>query len=224
MDIIKHGKTGFLVPEKNGQHHLLQNGAIMHVLKQPVVMALLVVCFLAQMSHGPYYTFFSIYLKAHNYDSSTIGWLWALGVIAEVLVFLIMYRLMPKFGPRNLLLVALLLTAFRWFLIGHYIEDLPVILFAQVLHAASFGLYHAVSIELFHRLFKGKHQGRGQALYSSVSFGAGGAVGSYVSGLLWDSTSPILIFNLAATASLIAFVISWKFIHLPAKAQHNADK
>jgi PPP family 3-phenylpropionic acid transporter len=214
--------SSFLVPEKNGHRQLQQEGAIIHVLRQPVVVALLLVCFLAQMSHGPYYTFFSIYLKQHAYDSSTIGWLWALGVIAEVLVFLAMHRLMPRFGPRNLLMSALALTALRWYLIGHFIDSLAVVLFAQVLHAASFGLYHAVSIELFHRLFRGKHQGRGQALYSSVSFGAGGALGSYLSGLFWDSTSPQMIFNLAALAALMAFFISWRFIRL-AGDQRLAD-
>ncbi|TNF34373.1 MAG: MFS transporter [Gammaproteobacteria bacterium] len=206
--------SSFLVPEKEGHAHIHQNGAIVQVLKQPVVMALLLVCFLAQMSHGSYYTFFSIYLKQHAYDSATIGGLWALGVTAEVMVFLYMYRLMPIHGPRTLLLIALLLTALRWVLIGHFIEHLGVLLFAQLLHAASFGLYHAVSIELFHRLFRGKHQGRGQALYSSISFGAGGAVGSYLSGVLWDQTSAANIFNLSALAAAIAFVIAWRFIRL----------
>ena len=206
--------SSFTVPEKNGQHHSQESSAIIHVLKQPVVIALLLVCFLAQMSHGPYYTFYSIYLKQHAYNSTTIGWLWALGVIAEVLVFLAMHRLMPRFGPRHLLMIALLLTALRWYLIGHFIETFAVVLFAQVLHAASFGLYHAVSIELFHRLFRGRHQGRGQALYSSISFGAGGAVGSYLSGLVWDASSPQFIFNMAALAALLGFLISWRFIRL----------
>ena len=107
-----------------------------------------------------------------------------------------------------------MLTALRWVLIGHFIDHLAVLLFAQLLHAASFGLYHAVSIELFHRLFKGKHQGRGQALYSSISFGAGGAVGSYASGLMWDQASAATIFNLAAATAAIAFVIAWRFIRL----------
>lgn len=179
------------------------------------MIALLLVCFLAQMSHGPYYTFYSIFLKQHNYDSATLGWLWALGVIAEIIVFLYMHRLMPRFGARHLLLVALLLTSLRWYLIGHFVDNFSVILFSQLLHAASFGLYHAVSIEMFHRLFKGRYQGRGQALYSSMSFGAGGAVGSYVSGLYWDQLDATYIFNVAALVALGAFLIAWKYIQFP---------
>ena len=177
-----------------------------------MVIAILLVCFLVQMSHGPYYTFYSIFLKQQGYDSGTLGWLWALGVVAEIIVFLYMHRLMPKYGPRILLIIALLLTALRWYLIGHFVDVFTIILFAQLLHAASFGLYHAVSIELFHRLFKGKLQGRGQALYSSISFGAGGAAGSYVSGMLWDQVSPAFIFNLAALAAVLAFLIAWRFV------------
>lgn len=206
--------SSFLVPQSNGQKHITLHTGIFSVIRQPTVIALLLVCFLAQMSHGPYYTFYSIYLKQYSYGSSLIGWMWALGVIAEIIVFLYMYRLMPKFGPRRLLMVALLLTALRWYLIGHYVDYWPVILGAQLLHAASFGLYHAVAIELFHRLFKGKLQGRGQALYSSISFGAGGAVGSYLSGLFWDQYSPVSIFNMAALVALLGFVISWRFIRL----------
>jgi PPP family 3-phenylpropionic acid transporter len=201
----------FLVPEA-ANHQPAQQGHIFDVLKQPVVIALLLVSFLAQMSHGPYYTFYSIFLKQQGYESSTLGWLWALGVIAEIIVFLYMHKLMPLFGARKLLMLALLLTALRWLLIGYFVDVFGLILLAQLLHAASFGLYHAVSIDLFHRLFKGRYQGRGQALYSSVSFGAGGAVGSFVSGLLWDRISPEFIFTLAAASALLAFFISWRFI------------
>ena len=222
--------SSFLVSQSKSQPLVTEPLGMFSVIRRPTVIALLLVCFLAQMSHGPYYTFYSIYLKQHGYDSSTIGGFWALGVVAEIIVFLYMQRLMPRFGPRRLLMVALLLTALRWYMIGHYVDLWQLILLAQLLHAASFGLYHAVAIELFHRLFKGKLQGRGQALYSSISFGAGGAVGSYISGLLWDQQSPVFIFNMAALVALLGFFISWRFIRLDAeteiqkKTQMNANK
>ena len=206
--------SSFLVSQSKSQPQVTEPLGMFSVIRRPTVIALLLVCFLAQMSHGPYYTFYSIYLKQHGYDSSTIGGFWALGVVAEIIVFLYMQRLMPRFGPRRLLMAALLLTALRWYMIGHYVDLWQLILLAQLLHAASFGLYHAVAIELFHRLFKGKLQGRGQALYSSISFGAGGAVGSYISGLLWDQQSPVFIFNMAALVALLGFFISWRFIRI----------
>lgn len=201
----------FLVEDAPQKHPHVEHVSIIKVLKQPHVIALLVICFLMQMSHGPYYTFYSIYLKEFNYSSNTLGWLWALGVIAEIILFMFMHKLMPKYSPRVLLMIALLLTTLRWLLIGHYIDTLWIVIFAQCLHAASFGLYHAVGIELFHRNFKGKLQGRGQALYSAVSFGAGGAVGTLISGVYWDEYAAEVIFNAAALAAFISFLVVLKF-------------
>jgi L-ectoine synthase len=79
-------------------------GPIAGVLRQPHIWSFLLVCFLMLASHGPYYTFFSIYLQDHGYSGLAIGSLWALGVVAEVGVFLVMHRLLPRFGARRLLL------------------------------------------------------------------------------------------------------------------------
>lgn len=204
--------AGMLVPERLSVVHEEQ-GSIWHVIRRPVVLAFLLVCFLMQMSHGPYYTFYSIYLEEQGYSRSLIGLLWAIGVMAEIVVFLLMFRLLPAFGARRLLLVTLLLTVLRWLLIGFFVDDLAVLFLAQLFHAFSFGMLHAVSISLVHRFFLGRHQGRGQALYASLSFGAGGAFGSLLSGLLWDRISHALMFSLAAGAALVAFVIVWRFIH-----------
>ena len=130
---------------------------------------------------------------------------------------LFMHRLMPKYGPRFLLMMALLLTSVRWLMIGFFVENLNIIILAQCLHAASFGLYHAVAIELFHRNFKGKLQGRGQAIYSAVSFGAGGAIGALISGAYWEVYSPQIIFSVAALVSFIALLIALKFTRLDEK-------
>ena len=202
--------SSYLVSDAPQKKMHIKQGAISKVLKQPHVIALLIVCFLMQMSHGPYYTFYSIYLKQFNYSSSTLGWLWALGVIAEIILFMFMHKLMPRYGLGLLLKIALLLTGLRWLLIGTFIENLPTVIFAQCLHAASFGLYHAVAIELFHRNFQGKLQGRGQALYSAISFGAGGAVGTLISGAFWEAYSPLVIFNGAAITAFLALLVAYK--------------
>lgn len=201
-----------MVPEKAAQHLTLNHEPFLKVLLQPKVAALLLICFLVQVSHGPYYTFYSIYLEEAGYQRSVIGLLWALGVLAEVGIFLLMHKLVPRYGLRLLLLVSLLLTGLRWVLIGFFVNSPTIIVLAQLFHAASFGIYHAVTIQLIHRYFTGKNQGRGQALYSSVSFGAGGAVGAFYSGLTWDVLGETWSFLIAATVSLLAMFIAWRWI------------
>jgi len=205
--------VSLIVPEcLQAQHE--EQLHIMSVVRQPAVLAFLAVCFLMVFSHGPYYTFYSIYLEDHGYSRRFIGLFWAVGVIAEVIIFLLMHRILPVLGARVLLLLTLLLTALRWLMIGFYPDDTSVLFFAQLLHAFSFGVFHAVSILLVHQFFKGKHQGRGQALYASLSFGAGGATGSLVSGLLWDRIDHSSLFALAAMAALLAWLVVWRFIRV----------
>ncbi|UCC56591.1 MAG: MFS transporter [Gammaproteobacteria bacterium] len=201
--------SSLMVPESEAGHLRLDQQPLRKVLGRPIVVALLGVCFLMQASHGPYYAFFTINLEDFGYTRSRIGQLWALGVIAEIVVFLLMPRLLPRYGARILMLTATGLTAIRWLLIATFAANPAVIVFAQTLHAASFGLYHAVAIYLVHRLFTGSHQGRGQALYSSISFGAGGAIGSLVSGYLWTGITPESMFLLAAVASLCALGVAY---------------
>jgi PPP family 3-phenylpropionic acid transporter len=149
-------------------------------------------------------------MAGHGYSETLIGELWALGVVAEIGVFLKMRSWLPRYGARRLLLSATALTALRWLLLAGFVDRLWVMILAQTLHAASFGLYHAVSIHLFHQLFRGRLQGRGQALYSSVSFGAGGAAGSVAAGYLWQGAGAGWMYLAAAAAALLALGVAWR--------------
>jgi PPP family 3-phenylpropionic acid transporter len=177
-------------------------------LRHPTVIALLLACFLLQASHGAYYSFFSIYMAEHGYSSGAIGGLWALGVMAEVGVFMRMSRWLPRFGSRALLLTALILAAVRWLLIAVVPEQLSLMLLAQLLHAASFGLSHAAAMDMVYRLFPGRLQGRGQALYSSLSFGLGGAVGSLLSGYAWSAVGSQWCFVAAAVIAVVGALVA----------------
>ena len=196
--------AAFLVPSDAGHHQAKASHGIVRILRRPEVIGLLLASFLMQLSHGPYYTFYSIYLQSADYGRGFIGVLWGLGVLAEVVLFIVMHRVFNDFGLRFLMLASLLLTTIRWLLIAYFVDYIAVLVVAQLLHAASFGLYHAVAMQLIHHHFVGNHQVRGQSLYSSISFGVGGGVGSYISGGLWDSHGATVVFSLAALASMLA--------------------
>ena len=155
--------------------------------------------FLLQFSHGPYYTFLSVYLEMHGYSRGQTGLLWSLGVVAEVVLFLVMHRLLARFTLRQILLASLALTALRWLLIGAWVDVLPLLIFAQCLHAASFASYHAAAVELVRTLFAGGNEGQGMALYSGISYGAGAASGALVSGLrVRETLLPLLLLPVLA--------------------------
>ncbi|WP_458576256.1 MFS transporter [Aliamphritea spongicola] len=85
-------------------------------------------------------------------------------------------------------------------------------LFAQCLHAVTFGALHAVGIALVHQYFTPASHGQGQALFSSLGFGVGGALGAFISGLLWESVGSEMTFMLAAGSVALAVVMAWIWI------------
>ena len=207
--------NGLLVPERRVSPVVGKLPSLGRVLRQPVVLVFFTACFFNQAAHGAYYGFFSLYLEMLHYSRDWIGLLWGLGVLAEVGMFLVMHRLLPRFGARRLLLTALALAVLRWWLIGHFARELPLLLFAQSLHAFSFGMFHAVAIHLIHQFFPGTLQGRGQALYSSLTFGAGNALGSLTAGYLWQGMGPVAMYDLAMVLGALGWLIAWWGLRLP---------
>ena len=194
------------VKKKSGERK-----SILAILSRPYILLFFLVCLLLQASHGPYYAFFSIYLEENHYSRTFIGQLWALGVLAEVIIFMVMHRLLPMMGATKLISIALALTALRWGLIGHYVDSSAIVFFAQILHAASFGVFHAAAIHLVNEFFPDNTQGRGQAMYSSVSFGLGGAIGAFYSGMTWDSLGATMSYDIAVVIAIMALLFSLIF-------------
>lgn len=172
-------------------------------LRSPGVLAFYACVALMQMSHGPYYTFLTLHLENLGYSRGMIGLLWALGVVAEVLMFMAMRRILSRFSVRRVLVASFLLAALRWLLLGSFAEFLWVLLFAQLLHAATFGSFHAAAIQFVQRSFGARQQGQGQALYAALA-GTGGALGALYSGYSWNQLGPTLTFSIASLAALAA--------------------
>ncbi|THF66850.1 MFS transporter [Pseudothauera nasutitermitis] len=182
-------------------------------LRRPEVRALLGACFFMSAAHGALYVFYSIYLVDYGYGKALVGWMWTLGVVAEIAVFLFMPRLLRRFTLRAILLFAFAAAVLRFVLIGWGVGSLPVLVFAQLLHGATFGAYHGAAIAAVNLWFPGKLQSRGQALYGSVSFGAGGMLGGLSSGLTWDGIGPAWTYtmgSLFALAGLLWLVYGWR--------------
>ena len=156
--------------------------------------------FLMQVSFGPFYNFFTIYEKEHGLGYTTISYLWTFGVVAEI--FMLYFQ-----GPllkRDLLKILQLcsgITAFRWLLLHFFPTNLPILYFAQSLHAFSFALYYTAAISYLFAIYKNKTLA--QQFFGGISFGLGGMVGSFLAGLFYGE----YLFLYAATVALLATLV-----------------
>ncbi|TDR82108.1 MFS transporter [Paludibacterium purpuratum] len=179
-------------------------------LRQPPVAALFACCFLMAFAFGPYYTFYSIGLRQAGFDKSAIGWLWAVGVMAEIGVFWFMPRIMGAIALERLMLLSLVAAVLRFSLMALAIGNPLLAVLSQALHAPTFAIHHAASIGLIHRHFAEQHHAKGQGLYIIFSFGIGGSLGGLLSGVLWTHGGVPLVFSLSACAALIGVGVCWR--------------
>ncbi|MES2818911.1 MAG: MFS transporter [Pseudomonadota bacterium] len=197
--------SSYWVPnaEPEARPEALDAGGFLRQLRRPGVLAFYLSVGLMQVSNGPYYTFLTLHLETLGYSRGMIGMLWALGVVAEILLFLVMARVLARFSLRGVLLASFLITAVRWLMLGNLAEHLWVLLIAQLMHAATFGAFHAAAIHFVQRSFGPRQQGQGQALYATLA-GAGGALGALYAGYSWTALGPGLTFAIASVAVLLA--------------------
>jgi PPP family 3-phenylpropionic acid transporter len=204
------------IPDATPGAHASDQLPIWDIIRKPAVVALVVASGLMAAAHAPYYTFYSIHLVNHGYSTGLAGWLWALGVLCEIGIFVWMPHLYRAFTLRQILIASFALGIVRFLLIGWGAASLLLLLLAQVLHAATFGSFHAAAIGVVHRLFRGRHQARGQAIYGSLSFGVGGALGGFASGYGWDYLGAGITYSLAAACALAGMLILWWKLRLDA--------
>jgi MFS transporter, PPP family, 3-phenylpropionic acid transporter len=195
------------IPPTEVLAHHTDSQPVKQIMLQPRVLALFGACFLMSVAHGAYYTFYSIYLVDHGYTKSAVGGLWALGVICEIGVFFVMPWLVRRFGYTRILLISFSAAVLRFMLIGWCVDFLLLLLIAQVLHAATFGAYHAASMGLVHEFFQGRHQSKGQAMFGSFTYGAGGMLGGLASGLIWQHYGASVLYSCSAGVALLGLLL-----------------
>lgn len=188
-------------------HPARQRARLAPVLLRPVVVVFFASAFLMQASHGAYYAFFSIFMKDAGYSPFTIGLLWSLGVVAEMLTLIGASWLLRRLGVSGLITLCLALAFVRW--LSYAGSDwLPVLLGAQVLHAFTFGAFHVAAVTGTHRLFPESLRASGQSIYSGVTFGAGSVVGFVVAGRLYEEWGGATLFQASAWVALAAALLS----------------
>lgn len=177
--------------------------SVLVLLRRREVIAFFISTFLMIAAHASLYVFYSLYLAQIGYSNTVIGLMWSLGVIVEIVFFFYQAPIFRRFGVRRLMLASLLIAVVRFLMIGYGAESLALLLLAQVLHAATFGAHHSASIATLQRWFSGPLQARGQALFTSISYGLGGTLGGLGLGALWDAFGPRSVYLMAALLSLL---------------------
>jgi MFS transporter, PPP family, 3-phenylpropionic acid transporter len=165
--------------------------------------------FCMAVAHGALYAFLTLHLQALGYGGTAIGALWMLGVLAEIAVFLYLPQLFRRHALSTLLVASAACAVVRFLAIGWAAQWLALVVAAQVLHAATFGSFHAAAVASVARVFPPHAQAFGQTLFSSIGYGAGAAAGTLLAGWAWEASGAGLAFSLSAGAALAGLLFAY---------------
>jgi PPP family 3-phenylpropionic acid transporter len=153
------------------------------LLRDRGFLSVLAAASLIQASHAVYYGFSSLQWRSEGFDGRTIAALWAIGVVAEIVLFALSGRL--TLSPVGLLTLGAAGALVRW---GIMMLDPPAALlpFLQILHALSFGTTHLGALT-----YVARRAGEGQAAtaqgHLAIALSAVMAAASALSGPLYAS-------------------------------------
>jgi MFS transporter, PPP family, 3-phenylpropionic acid transporter len=161
-----------------------------------------------QASHQVYYGFGSLYWRSLGFSQATIGWLWAEGVVAEMLLFWQGRRLLLRLGPVGLMALGGLAGVIRWGLTG-LIVSLPAVAALQLLHALTFGASFLGAMHFLSRAVPPAAAASAQTMYAAVSSGFGGGLVMIAAGALYAAYGGYAYLFMAAV-SAAGLVGTWR--------------
>lgn len=169
----------------------------------PVIKFLLLVA-LIQGSHAAYYSFSSIYWKSAGHSEELIGYLWSLGVVAEVAVFALSKRLFSGWSLRALFVAAAIGVIARW---GLMASTTAIIALAaiQLLHGVTFAMAHIAAIQYIQHAPQNKMVAL-QALYNAIPLGAFIALMTTLSGWGYENWGANVFWAMALMGVLALFI------------------
>ncbi len=176
------------------------------VLRRSDVRAFFVTALLMQVGFGPFYVVYTLHLADHGYSGGVIGLLWGLGVVAEIILFIYMGPFFRRWRTDTILLTCLAVTALRWVVVAMLPDSLLAMLLSQVIHALSFGAFHAACMHRIVEFFPGRLGAHGQGIMFGFSSGIGGVLGALMAGGLWQLGGGQAAFLAAAAVCLLAFI------------------
>jgi len=156
---------------------------------------------LLQISFGGFYNFFTIYNLNHGISKEYIGWLWAIGVIAEIGIFLIGHRFLKKLSPIKWIKISVFLTSLRWLMVYLFAGNIYLIALSQIIHAFSFAIFHTSALLYISKKYENKTLA--QQFYAGIGYGLAAFLGSIISGILFSDK----LFLYESIIALLGFLV-----------------
>lgn len=197
--------AAWLLPDPRTPPATAARTPLRDLARQPGFLPMVSAATLIAVSHAAYYSFATLHWRAAGHTDAFIGFLWAEGVIAEIILFAFGATLVRRFGPERLIVLGGLAAALRWAAFG-FISDPAILIAFQLLHALTFGAMHLGIIHYIAAHTPPEHSASAQGFFYMVH-GLGMTLATAGAGYLYGA-KPAAAFSAMAVLALIGALIS----------------
>lgn len=195
-----------------------ERAGVVAFLRRPGVAWFLLASVLLHLAHAAYDVTFSLHLRDLQLPDGWLGPAWAIGVLAEVLLFSRSGRMADAIGAEGLLIAGALGGAARWAILAQ-VRDPMLLVALQPLHALSFGCLWLGATGVVAARAPAGHLASAQGAFSGIS-----AVGHAAGMLLWSAVhlrhGGRAVFGGAAAVAVAAAIPAWLASRSRAVAAH----
>ena len=200
-----------LLPDLQKEKAPPKNYTGLRLLTKPIFILFLAGTGLVQGSHAAFYGFSTLHWVSLGWSNTHVGFFWAEGVVAEVILFAFSGFLLRKFGIFTLFFIGALAAMARWVGTG-LATDLLTISILQISHALTFAATHLAAVHFVRQVAPEGTANTAQSLYSAIGLGLSSAILMSISGFVFQSSPAGAFYCMALSAAtgLTILCILWK--------------
>ena len=162
---------------------------------------------LDQGSHAFYYSYGGLHWRQLGYSGTLIGFIWPLGILAEIALMSFSLRVFRALGSVRLLVLGGLGCLLRWTILA-FDPPLEFVVLAQFLHGATFAMAHLGAMYFILKAVPPRLAATAQSLYAVSSSGIAMGFATLASGPLYAAyggRTYLLMSAMGLFAALFAF-------------------
>ena len=164
-----------------------------------------ILIFSSRFSMAAFYTYLPLYLT-ESMLWNAVGLMFALGALSEIPFILFSRKLIIRFGPMSLLVLASFAVIVRLLLLA-FLPYKPAIVAAQLLHSLCFGIFYPASIAFISSVFPPEKRGIGMSLFLTLGTGLPILIGNMAGGFIVDLAGYRSLFITYAVLSGVGMLV-----------------
>jgi PPP family 3-phenylpropionic acid transporter len=149
--------------------------------------------------------FLALYLRQLGAPDTIIGYAWATSALSEIPVFFLLSRFGHRFKELPLLAFAGLVYSIRFLIMG-YVQNPDWVVWIQLLHSLSFGIFIFTAIRYIGQLMPDEYRSSGQAIFTVTWSSVAGLISGTLGGWMFDVWGGSVLYVWGSLLSFLACI------------------